>query len=179
MKILTLLAVTFLSACAVASPSNPVLPCPNPITVQLIVHKDELTLSNNSPLCVVVPGEFKIKIHNPPGSGVTIGPGDVTAGGKLDNNNPPPPATMAGDNSADVDVLAVKISGTANIGDEFDYWVKVVGVEKPLDPTVRVIGNEQRTNLTYSFAAEALDLLGVDPALAKEMLRPIEPEQSK
>ena len=176
MKILTLLAVTFTSACAVASPAEPVLPCPNPVTVQLIVHREDLTLSNNSPICVVVPGEFKIKIHNPPGSGVTVGPGDATAGGKLDNNNPPPTATMAGDNSVDADVLVIKISGTANIGDEFDYWVKVAGVENPLDPTVRVIGNPQRTSLTYGFAAEALDLLGLEPDLIQEILRPIKPE---
>ena len=172
MKILTLLAVTFLSACATEQASTMKADCVNPVAVQLVVHKKKLTMSNNDPICVTAPGEFKVKIKNPPGSGVSVGAGDATAGGKASS------PTMEGSNTVNSDTLVVEIKESASIGDELHYWVHVNGVPQ-LDPTVRVIGNQQRTNLTYSFAAEALDLLGVDPALAKEMLRPIEPEQSK
>lgn len=172
MKILTLLAVIFLGACAAEQPATMKADCVNPVAVQLVVHKKKLTMSNNAPICVVVPGNFKVKINNTPGSNISVGPGDATAGGKAASPK------MEGSNTVDEETLFVEITGSANIGDELHYWVHVNGLPQ-LDPTVRVIGNQQRTNLTYSFAVEALDLLGVDPRLAEEMLQPIKPEQSK
>jgi hypothetical protein len=146
--------------------------------MRLNVDKYRLVLNDKRPICVTVPGEFRIRIHTPPGSDVTVGKGDVTARGKHDGDEIPPSATMKGDNSVNSKFLVVQVNGMAEIDQEFDLWIHVAGVGT-LDPTVRVIGNQQRAAMVYSNAQEALDLLGVEPELITKMLRPLQPQQAE
>jgi hypothetical protein len=178
MKILTLLAMIFTSACALANPSPPETDCPKPSVLLLLVHDQFLWLTERRPICVTAPGAFKIRIINLSGADVTIGRGDVTARGKDDDKSPKPSLTMSGDNSAKKNILDVKVDGTANLGSEFGVWINVAGVGT-LDPTVRVIGKGALQSLKYDTAQEDLQLLGFEPELIDQMLRPILPQQSE
>jgi len=177
MKSRSIAALTLAGAFTLAFPAAAVADhhCARLPDLKLTVKKNHLDLNDNRPICTTVPGTFKVKINNPPGSGVEVGAGDVTARGKIDDWSPPPSATMEGDNSADKEYLVVEVKGSAAVGDEFGYWIEVEGVGT-LDPTVRAIDTEERGDLTYRWAVESLDLLGVDPELAEEILRPLQPQ---
>ena len=176
MKIRFWAAMSFAGSIALACPAAALADCPNVLNMRLSVDKYRLVLNDKRPICVTVPGEFRIRIHTPPGSDVIVGKGDVTARGKHDEEQIPPSATMKGDNNVNSKFLVVKVNGMAEIDQEFDLWIHVAGVGT-LDPTVRVIGNQQRAVLTYEFAQEALGQLGVAPELITEMLRPLQPQQ--
>ena len=175
MKNRIIAASTIAAALMLASPATAEHHCAHLPDLMLIVKRNELRLNDNRPVCVTVPGKFVIKIHNPPGSGHDVGPGDATARGKLDGTEPPPSATMAGNNSDNEALLAVDVSGSANIGDEFKFWISVEGVGT-LDPTVRVIGNQERDILTYQWAVESLEVLSLDRELIEQILRPLLPQ---
>jgi hypothetical protein len=138
--------------------------------IKLTVQKYHLDLNDRQPICVTVPGEFTIKIHNPLGSGVTVGSGDVVAEAK-----PGTSITIDGDNASPINKLKIQVDGTADPDDEFEFWIRVEGVGE-LDPTVRVVDNQFFNALKSEALYDLLDTLNLTLEQAQE-LRP--PEQMK
>jgi hypothetical protein len=155
--------VALQSACAAPPPD-----CPNGGELKLTVGLYELSLNEKKPICVTVPGEFKIKIHNPQSSGVSVGAGDATVGGKSTGG-----ITINGSNDAPVNKITVVLNGTADLGDEFEFWINVEGVGK-LDPKVKVVDNDLMMALKSEWYYGALNTLGLSIEEANELRPPAE-----
>ena len=177
MKILTLLAMIFTSACALADPSPENLPdCAKVPAMKLTVQMYHLDLNDRREICVISPGLFKITIHNPQGSNVAVNPGDVYVldkksdlpGGYQCGAAPPTTATVYGDNCDNKNLLAVYIKSNAALG-LIPFWIHVKDVGT-LDPTVRVIGKGAFLTLTSLGFQEEFNLLGLQPADINEVL---------
>jgi hypothetical protein len=138
--------------------------CANLPGLKLTVKEYHLDLNDNRPICVTIPGEFSITIHNPPGSGVSVGSGDVTAGQKDVSGEPD--VEISGDNSSPSNKLTIKIEGDAEDGDEFEFWIEVDGVGY-LDPKVKVIDSDMQMRLQFNAVDEAMGAwnLGFEDAL--------------
>ena len=147
--------------------------CANLPGMKLTIKEYHIDLNDNRPVCVTVPGTFKITIHNPNGSGVTVNLGDVTVGQKDDSANPADPdVEINGDNLLEVDKLTVVLEGEADPGDDLEFWISIAGVGK-LDPKVRIIESAQQERMQYDAVDETMDAWGLefDDALK---LRPLE-----
>ena len=135
--------------------------CPPAADLKLTVGKYYLNLNDKRPICVTVPGNFKITIKIQQNSGIVINAGDVTAKGKpKDDDTTQNDVTIKGDNALDKEKLAIDVGGSAQIDEKFEFWIKVKGVGK-LDPIVRVVDNNMMMSLKFAEAAHALDTLGL------------------
>jgi hypothetical protein len=132
--------------------------CANLPGLKLTVKKYHLELNDKRPICVTVPGEFKITIHNPPGSGVSVGSEDVSVRQKDDSDEPD--VKIFGDNKSPTNKVAVSVEGAAGDGDEFEFWIIVKGVGK-LDPKVKVIDSDALMNQQYRAVGDAMDAFGL------------------
>ena len=129
--------------------------CPPAGDLKLTVGQYQLNLNEKKPICVTVPGTFKIIIHNPPSSGVTVGAGDATVKAKSSSG-----LTIEGDNAAPVNKITVEVDGSADPGDVFEFLIKVEGIGV-LDPKVRVVDNNMMMSLQSAAFYDALDTLGL------------------
>ena len=157
--------LVMLATCCVACSTATVTaeePCPEKAKYVFEVGKYHLLLKAKDPICITVPGEFKLEIDNPSWSGVTVGAGDVTVRQKAD------PATAAvlisGDNTSPVNKLTIKVEGvegkSIENGDEFDFWIDVKDVGL-LDPRIRVVPSDELSSLQWSAVNDALDTWGL------------------
>lgn len=157
---LALALIASQSACAQAPE------CPPPNELQLTVGQYQLNLNEKKPICVTVPGTFKIKIINPPNSDVNIGVGEVTVEAKSSAG-----LSIEGSNDAPVNKVTVEVEGTAEKGDEFSFLIRVEGVGV-LDPKVRVVDNDTMMLLTSEAFYDALDTLGLSLEEANKLIPP-------
>jgi len=136
---------------------RPAPKCPPLNGLKLIVRKYELNFTEKRPICVTSPGAFKIGIVIPPGSGITLQPGDASVKQKDSCN-----LTICGDNSEDVHKIAVTVSGVPDPeGDGLcDFLINVKGVGE-LDPKVRVVGDEIMSRLWADAVYDLLDTLDI------------------
>jgi len=132
--------------------------CANLPGLMLTVKEYHLDLNDNRPICVTVPGEFKIIIHSPPGSGVSVGSGEVSVGQKDDSDEPD--VVIFGDNTSPTNKISVYLEGDAEVGDEFEFWINVEGVGM-LDPRVRVIDNDALMRQQYDAVDDTMDAFGL------------------
>ena len=136
---------------------KPAPTCPPLNGLKLIVGKYQLNFPEKRPICVTLPGAFKIGIIIVPGSEITLQPGDATVKQKDSCN-----LTICGDNSEDVHKIAVTVSGVPDPeGDgTCDFWIDVKDVGR-LDPKVRVIGDQMMSNLHADAVYDLLDTLDI------------------
>jgi len=161
---LVTLAIVTSCACAVTNAQAP--DCPPAGDLVLTVGQYQLNLNEKKPVCVTVPGEFKIRVHNPPGSGVSIGAGDITVEAKYEGG-----PSITGSNDAPVNKITVKIGGSADPGDEFDFLIRVDGVGW-LDPKVRVVGNTVSMALKSAAVYDLLDTLDLTLEEVNKLIPP-------
>ncbi len=142
--------------------------CANLPGMKLTVKELHIDLNDNRPVCTTVPGEFKITIHNPPGSGISVGSGDVTA--KQKDDSPDPAVTIDGDNVSPTNKLTIKVEGDASPGDIYEFWIFVEGVGV-LDPKVEIVDQDEMKIIQYRTVEETMDHwnLGVEDV---DKLRP-------
>jgi hypothetical protein len=152
-----------------ASPND----CAKMTTLRLTVDEYRLSLNNKKPICVAVPGTFKIVIRQPANSTVTIGAGDVTVTAKASTG-----LTINGSNTAPVNKVTVTVDGDADIDDEFGFWINVNGVGK-LDPKVRVVGSSTMLNLKSQEFYDTLDTLNLTLEDANKLKPPPQPAASE
>ena len=130
-------------------------PCPLPTKMNLEVGKYHLALEAKDPICITVPGEFKITIENPSYSGIEVGLNQVTIKQKGDSENPP--VTISGSNDEAVNKILVEVTGTAEPGEIYEFWIKVDGVGL-LDPRIRIITTPELNALQWAAVDETLDI---------------------
>lgn len=146
--------------------------CAQLTNLKLTVDEYQLSLNDKKPICVTTPGTFKIVIHQPGNSTVTIGAGDVTVSAKANTG-----LTINGSNDAPVNKITVTVDGDADINDEFGFWINVDGVGN-LDPKVRVVGSSTMLNLKSQELYDTLDTLSLTLDEANK-LRPPQPAASE
>lgn len=156
-------AVTF--GCA-ASTSAQMPVCPPLNNLKLTIDEYHLSLNDKRPICVTLPGTFKITIHQPGNSTVTVGAGDVTVKAK-ESTGP----TIDGNNNAPINKLTVNVGGEADPDDVFAFWIEVKGVGT-LDPKVRVIPSSQMLNLKSEAFYDTLDTLDLTLEDANKLIPP-------
>jgi len=147
--------ITFATAMFTTGIAAAQVACPGPAELLFKVGKYSMDLQDKKPICVTLPGTFTIKIINPPGSGVSIDSGDVTVKQKDGVG-----LTIDGSNTATTNKLVVTVEGTADVGDEFDFLIKVDGIGV-LDPKVRVVGSNTMFLLQSRVVYETLDYFGL------------------
>ena len=154
------LAATALIACSATVTAN--ANCANLPGMMLTVKQYSIDLNDNRPVCVTVPGEFKIKIVNPPGGGHTVAGSDVTVRQKADAEDAA--VLINGANLSPVNKLTVMVEGVPGKsiadGDEFEFWIEIKGVGK-LDPRIRVVPSNELRALQEAAIAETLDAFGL------------------
>ncbi len=152
-RLITGIIVTTLGCMSTASAQD----CADVAALRLIVDKYHLRLNDKRPICITVPGKFKIKIKQPAGASVTVNAGDVTVtektGSALD---------IEGDNAAVANKVRVEVDGPALVEEEFDFWIKVEGVGE-LDPRVRVIDNDSLNQVKKKLIDDLFDTLVTTP----------------
>jgi len=153
----------------VASTNAQTEPCAGLNSLKLTVDEYHLSLNDKRPICITLPGTFKIVIHQPGNSSVTVGAGDATVSAKESTG-----LTIEGNNNAPVNKITVMVSGQADPGDEFAFWIDVKGVGK-LDPKVRVVGSPEMLRLKSEAFYDALDTLDLTLEDANK-LKPPKPE---
>jgi hypothetical protein len=170
-KVILLFLATATLGCA-ASTNAQTSECAKQTDLKLTVDENQLSLNDKKPICITVPGTFKIVIHQPGNATVTIGAGDVTVSAKASTG-----LTISGNNNAPVNKITVTVDGEADIDDEFGFWINVDGVGK-LDPKVRVVGSSTMLNLQAQDFYDTLDTLGLTLEDANE-LKPPQPATSE
>lgn len=140
--------------------------CANLPAMKLTIDVYHLDLNDKTPICVMVPGEFKIKIHNPAGF---VNEGDVTVRQKDDSEDPP--VLIYGTNVAPANKITVKVEGNADYGDEIDFWIKVEGVGI-LDPRIRIVDPSEMNALLYNAVDETMDTYGLGIDDVRELKPP-------
>lgn len=140
--------------------------CPPPNELRLIVGQYQLNLNEKKPICVTVPGTFKIRIINPPNSDVNIGVGEVTVEAKSGAG-----LSITGSNAAAVKKVTVVVAGSAEKGDEFSFLIRVAGVGV-LDPKVRVVDNDTMFLLKSEAFYDALNTLDLSLEEANKLIPP-------
>ena len=163
-RILLASAVLVLSIFAAPAHADP--NCAKLTQMTLTVEKYHLDLNDSRPVCITVPGAFKINIKNLPNTGVTVGAGDVTV---VQKNDPAEASVIIeGVNGADgspVNKVAVEVRPVAGknveTDDEFEFWIHVEGVGK-LDPRIKVVGNEFLQSLQWAEIDDTLDTLDLE-----------------
>jgi hypothetical protein len=144
--------------------------CPPLAGLKLTVGEYHISLNDNRPICVELPGSFTIKIVSPPGLGFPISSGDVTVEGKGGGD-----VTIDGDNEeAPINKLKVVVDGTADEDDIFEFWIRVAGVGE-LDPKVRVVDSTVIEMLKSEDLYDTLDTLDLTLEEANK-LKPPRPE---
>lgn len=145
-----LILVLFTSG-ALAQGCNEHLP-----NMRLTAKQNHLSLNDNTPVCVTREADgtinfwFKIKIAEP----VQVVAGQVTVVQK--DNSAQPQVEIKGDNLSPTNKVSIHVTGTADDGDEFQYYIKVAGIGV-LDPTVRVVGGQQMQILQAKGLEDFLD----------------------
>ncbi|NQV86904.1 MAG: hypothetical protein HQ492_07500 [Woeseiaceae bacterium] len=129
--------------------------CPNLASLKLTVDQYHLDLNDKRPICVTSPGTFKIVIHQPGNSTVTVGAGDVTVSAKETTG-----VTIDGNNNAPLNKITVNVGAGGLPDDEFAFLIDVKGVGV-LDPKVRVIPSSQLMKLRSDTFYDVLDTLGL------------------
>lgn len=132
--------------------------CANLPGMKLTVKELHIDLNDNRPVCIAIPGEFNITIHNPPGSGVSVGSGDVTAQQKDDS--PDPDVTIDGDNVSPTNMLTVEVAGDAVPGGIYEFWIFVEGVGA-LDPKVEIVDQDEMKILQYKAVEATMNFWGL------------------
>lgn len=132
--------------------------CANLPGMKLTVKELHIDLNDNRPVCVAIPGEFNITIHNPPGSGVSVGSGDVTAKEKDDSADPD--VTIRGDNVSPTNMLTVKVDGDAVPGGIYEFWIFVEGVGA-LDPKVEIVDQDEMKIHIYKAIEATMNFWGL------------------
>ena len=136
MKIFLALAATALIAYSGTASAE----CATGADLRLTIRQYHIDLNDNMPICVTVPGTFQIRINNPPGGGHVVHGGDVTVEQKVPSQDAI--VLINGVNESPVNMLTVEVKlvegKSVNVGDEFEFWIKIVGVGT-LDPRIRVI----------------------------------------
>lgn len=145
------LAIGLFGAMANAGAEN----CRPAIENMLVVQKYHLALTKKEPICTKVPGQFTIVINNPPGSGVEVEAGHVSADSKSSSG-----PTITGSNSADKNYLVVTVSGAAALNQILHFNINVEGVGL-LDPTVRVVPSFDYGIMQMQAVDEFLYVLGL------------------
>lgn len=146
--LIAVIASAGLAAPAVAQNSCP--PGPKP---KLKVGEYQLALTNTNAFCVKKNGTFKIKIVDG-NSPITIGDGTIKVRGKPTND--PNAPTIEGDSEAGEDKIKVKVSDAGFEGQEYRFYIEVVGVGK-LDPRVRIVTSEVLRLHAYEIGVNAIE----------------------
>ena len=140
--------------------------CAEMVQLKLTVDKYHLELNDKRPICMTVPGMFKIKIKNVPNSSVTVGDGDVTV---VQKDDPAEASVLInginGANGSPVNKVDVEIKlapdKNVSYGDEFEFLIHVEGVGT-LDPRIKVVDNEGLRSLQWAEIEDTLDTLTLD-----------------
>jgi len=129
--------------------------CKGAGVLKLKVDKYHLVLVEKKPICITVPGQFKIKIKPLSGSTVDILVGEAT----VEEKSASSPVTIRGTNDPAANKIIVKVelkSGKyVDPDDEFDFWIKVDGIGL-LDPRVRVVSRAELLQFQYDAINEVL-----------------------
>jgi hypothetical protein len=129
--------------------------CTGAGVLKLKVDKYHLVLVEKRPICITVPGEFKIKIKPLLGSTVDIHVGEVTVEEKSTSS----PVTIRGTNDPVANKIVVKVElksdKSVDPDDEFDFWIRVDGIGL-LDPRVRVVSSVALMQFQYDAINEVL-----------------------
>lgn len=149
-----------------ASTSAQMPECPPPHDLKLTVDEYYLNLNDKRPICVTVPGTFKIAIKQPGNSTVPIEKGDATVRQKEGSN-----LTIEGDNSDSADKIAITVSGDPDGQEVFEFWIKIKKVGQ-LDPKVRVIPSSQLLILKSEAFYDTLDTLDLTLEEANKLVPP-------
>jgi hypothetical protein len=154
------LAAVAMLACSATVTADP--SCANLPGMLLTIKQYSIDLNDNRPVCITVPGEFKITIVNPPGGGHSVTGGDVTVRQKADAEDAA--VLIEGDNQSPVNKLTVKVEGvpgkSISEGDEFEFWIDINNVGK-LDPRIRVVPGDQLMQHQVNAVDATLDSWGV------------------
>jgi len=164
-KTILLFLGTATLACAVST-SAQTPDCPPLNNLKLTVDEYHLSLNDKRPICVTLPGTFKITIHQPGNATVAIGAGDVTVRAKESTG-----LTIDGSNDAPINKVTVNVDGDADADDIFAFWIEVEGVGT-LDPRVRVIPSSQLLSLKSEAFYDTLDTLDLTLEDANKLIPP-------
>ena len=138
--------------------------CANLPGMLLRIDTYHIDLNDKRPICVTVPGEFKIKIIAPNGM---IEADQVTVAHKDPAN--PPPVTIVGSNEDSADELVVKVEGDPGNEEFFEFWIKIENVGK-LDPRIRVIPSAELDALLRTYFEDGLDAYGLPIEYSEKVL---------
>ena len=165
-KNLTLVAIATLFTCACASTLAQAPDCPPSASLQLTIGEYHISLNDNRPICVSLPGTINITIKDPPGFGYEVDAGEVTAEAKFEGD-----VTIVGNNNSPTNKLKIEVDGTADPNDVFAFWIKVEGVGE-LDPKVRVVDNDVIERLHSEALYDLLGTLGISLEDANKLRPP-------
>jgi hypothetical protein len=158
-KVPLVIVATSLLACSATVTADP--SCANLPGLKLTVKKYSIDLNDNRPVCITVPGEFKITINNPPGGDHTVNGGDVTVRQKVEAED----ATVLinGANESPVNKLTVEVKLVEGKSfdeyDEFEFWIDVEGVGI-LDPRIKVVPGDELLMQQINAVEATLDSWG-------------------
>jgi hypothetical protein len=156
MKTITLVRITIATILVAFSGGSALAQACVPVNPKLWIDKYRLELKEQQPICVTMPGEFEIRIHQPGNSSVAIDIGDVTVHEKAEGG-----PTIRGVNDPTVNKVVVSVGGDPNEydpGDDFDFYIEVKGVGI-LDPRVRIVDTDTLAARKYRAIEELLDEL--------------------
>ncbi|MDJ0760529.1 MAG: hypothetical protein QNJ19_14135 [Woeseiaceae bacterium] len=153
------LLIAVIASAGLVAPACAQSTCPPGPKPKLKVGEYQLALTNTSAFCVKKNGSFKIRIVDGQ-SPITIGDGTIKVRGKPTND--PNAPTIEGDSEAGEDKIRVKVSDAGFVGQEYRFYIEVVGVGK-LDPRVRIVTPSVLRRHAYNLGVYAIeDELGFD-----------------
>lgn len=154
-KIISTLLV--LAVSVTAAPTYADDHCAKKAKLELEVDKYLLKLTEKKkPICVTAPGSFKIKIVQPSDPSV-----NVPAGAARVHEKEGSALEIRGDNANVVNKIKVTVTGTADVGDEFDFLIEVDGVGI-LDPRIKIIDNDSLLQNNFNETADFFDTIEFD-----------------
>lgn len=148
--------------------------CPLGKKPELKVGEHQLALTNTNAFCARRNGSFRITIvdgHTP----ITIGDGTIKVRGKPTSD--PNAPTIEGDSVAGEDLIRVRVSNKGYEGQEYRFYIEVVGVGK-LDPRVRIVSpmalrlRAKQAAIDGVVKEVGFDVLGVESL--EELLRQVD-----
>ena len=161
-KAYTLVGMLILMATAEAQADHH---CANLPGMLLRIDTYHIELNDKRPICVIVGGEFNIRINDPSN---LVESGKVKVRQK--DLSSPPKITIEGANY-DPDLLKVAVDGDPEGEEYFDFWIEVEGVGK-LDPRIRVIPSSEFDSLLRTYVQDALDSYGLPIEYQEKVLLP-------
>jgi hypothetical protein len=149
--------------------------CANLPGLRLTAKENHLSLNDNTPICVTLEDDgtidftFRITIANP----VEVDSGDVVVRQK--DSSPQPKVTIQGNNASPSNKVTVRVTGSAQLEDLFDFLIEVEGIGL-LDPKVRVVNSQVQRSLQVDSFQEVASAWALEPREIDELADMVETE---